>query len=119
MSCEVRAVFRPEGIAVVTVEGLCSDDDAVRLRKLIDELLADDLPAIVIDRLAVETLGPNGFHAVIDGQRAADEAGVPMVAVLDMAAAVLSEDEPQLASLRNSMQTYPTIERALDGLRGG
>jgi hypothetical protein len=119
MSCEIAAVYRPEGIAVVTVAGSCGDEDSARLRTLFDELLGDDdLPAIVLDLLRVETLGPNGLYAVLEGQRAADDAGVPVVAVLDLGAAVLSEHEPQLASLRNSITTYPTLEKALDGLSG-
>jgi len=119
MSCEIATAYRPEGIAVVTVAGSCGDDDAARLRTVFDELLGvDDLPAIILDLLRVETLGPNGLHAVLAGQRAAGDAGVPVVAALDVGAAVLSQDEPQLASLRNSIDTYPTLEKALDGLSG-
>ncbi|MDX6535314.1 MAG: hypothetical protein QOF68_3058 [Gaiellales bacterium] len=104
---------------MVTVEGICGDDDALRLRKLIDDLLSEELPAIIVDLSRVEVLGPNGFYAVLEGQRAADETGVPMVAVVDMAAAVLSAESPQLASLRNSMQTYPSLDKALAGLAEG
>jgi hypothetical protein len=41
-----------------------------------------------------------------------------MVAVVDMAAAVESPESPQLAALHNSMDTYPSLEKALAGLEG-
>jgi hypothetical protein len=102
----------------VTVEGDCSDDDAARLRTLFDELLKEDLPAVVLDLSRVGTLGPNGVHAVLEGQRAAADIDLPMVAVLDMAATFDSPEWPQLASLQDSIDTYPTVERALAALEG-
>jgi hypothetical protein len=103
---------------VVTVDGACGDADAVRLKKLFDDLLQENLPAIIVDLSLVEVLGPNGLYAILEGQRAAADIGMPMVAVVDMVAAVESPESPQLAALHNSMDTYPSLDKALAGLAG-
>jgi anti-anti-sigma regulatory factor len=118
LSCSIATAYRPEGIAVVTVDGACGDADAVRLKALFDDLFQENLPAVIVDLSGVEVLGPNGLYAMLDGQRAAADIGLPMVAVVDMAAAIESPESPQLAALHNSMDTYPTLEKALAGLEG-
>jgi anti-anti-sigma regulatory factor len=118
VSCTIATVYRPEGLAIVTVTGTCGDADAVRLREVFDELIGEEVPAVILDLSAVEALGPNGMYAVLEGQRAAADTGTPMVAVLDTSAAADSPEWPNLTAVRNAMDTHPTLERALAALEG-
>ena len=98
-----------DGVAVIHCSGRLNMTEAPRLKQMVDTVVADDAPRIVVDLTGTPFVDSSGLGALIGGLKSARQAGgdLRIAGAGEQVLAVLG-----LTNLDRILRPYATVEDA-------